>query len=175
MTTQTAPAKWIGWVGGIAVAAILFGALLPFFPAMLARLGNVAWDGPNWSLWARLPAIIQLHVLSAVAAMAIGSVIFVRPKGRALHKTLGWGWVFAMGMTAVSSLFITGLNGDVYSLVHILSGWTIVALPMAVFAIRNRKVVAHRRAMTGIFVGGLVIAGSLSFLPGRFMFEFFFG
>jgi uncharacterized membrane protein len=29
--------------------------------------------------------------------------------------------------------------------------------------------------MTGIFVGGLIVAGSLSFIPGRFMFEFFFG
>jgi uncharacterized membrane protein len=80
-----------------------------------------------------------------------------------------------MGATAVSSLFITSLNGGVYSLVHLLSGWTIVALPMAIFAIRNRKVEAHRRAMTGMFVGGLLVAGALAFLPGRFMFEFLFG
>jgi uncharacterized membrane protein len=46
---------------------------------------------------------------------------------------------------------------------------------MAIFAIRNRKVDAHRRAMTGMFVGGLLVAGALTFLPGRFMFEFFLG
>jgi uncharacterized membrane protein len=46
---------------------------------------------------------------------------------------------------------------------------------MAIFAIRNRKVETHRRAMTGMFLGGLLIAGALTFIPGRFMFEFFFG
>jgi uncharacterized membrane protein len=80
-----------------------------------------------------------------------------------------------MGTTAVSSLFMTGLNGNFYSLIHLLSGWTIIALPMAIFAIRNRKVETHRRAMTGMFLGGLLIAGALTFIPGRFMFEFFFG
>jgi uncharacterized membrane protein len=80
-----------------------------------------------------------------------------------------------MATTAVSSLFITGLNGSFYSFIHLLSGWTMIGLPMAIFAIRNRKVDAHRRAMTGMFVGGLLIAGALTFLPGRFMFEFVFG
>jgi uncharacterized membrane protein len=102
-------------------------------------------------------------------------VILFRPKGRGLHKALGWSWVIAMGITAVSSLFITGLNGDFYSLVHLLSGWTIIGLPMAIYAIRNRKVETHRRAMTGMFVGGLIIAGALTFIPGRLMFETFFG
>jgi uncharacterized membrane protein len=55
-----------------------------------------------------------------------------------------------------------------------LSGWTIIALPMAVFAIRRRNVMMHRRMMTGLFVGGLLIAGALAFIPGRLMFETFF-
>ena len=46
---------------------------------------------------------------------------------------------------------------------------------MAIYAIRNRKVETHKRAMTGMFVGGLLIAGALTFLPGRFMFEFLLG
>jgi uncharacterized membrane protein len=80
-----------------------------------------------------------------------------------------------MATTAVSSLFITGVNGNFYSFIHLLSGWTIIGLPMAIFAIRNRKVIAHKRAMTGMFVGGLIVAGLLTFLPGRFMFEFLLG
>jgi len=135
----------------------------------------VSFQGPDWALWSQLSPVIKLHLCAALAALAIGTVILMRPKGRGLHKALGWSWVAAMGTTALSSLFITGLNGGFYSLVHILSGWTIVALPMAVFAIRNRKVEAHRRAMTGMFVGGLLVAGALTFLPGRFMFEFLFG
>lgn len=33
----------------------------------------------------------------------------------------------------------------------------------------------HRRMMTGLFIGGLVIAGALTFLPGRLMWQVFFG
>ena len=110
-----------------------------------------------------------------VGGLLIGITILAGPKGRGLHKILGWSWVAAMAATAISSLFLTGLNGDFYSLIHLLSGWMLIALPMGVAAIRRGNVMAHRRAMTGMFVGGLLIAGSLSFLPGRFMFAFLLG
>jgi uncharacterized membrane protein len=29
--------------------------------------------------------------------------------------------------------------------------------------------------MTGMFVGGLIVAGALTFIPGRFFYAFFFG
>jgi uncharacterized membrane protein len=60
-------------------------------------------------------------------------------------------------------------------LIHLLSGWVIVALPMAIYAIRRGNVRAHRRHMAAIFVAGLVVAGAFTFIPGRFMFQFFFG
>ena len=120
-------------------------------------------------------AIAAVAGVLALTALGIGTVILFKPKGTGFHKTLGWTWVIAMGTTAVSSLFITGLNGNFYSFIHLLSGWTIIGLPMAIYAIRNRKVDAHKRAMTGMFVGGLLIAGALTFLPGRFMFEFLLG
>lgn len=167
-----------GWQTGavwVAVLAIMVAALAPFWPAILRALTQLNPHPPDWAAWAQLPATVQAHVAAAVVALGIGIVILLKPKGTGFHKTVGWAWVLAMGATAVSSLFITGLNGDFYSLVHLLSGWTIVALPMGVVAIRNRKVIAHKRAMTGIFVGGLLVAGSFAFLPGRFMFEFLLG
>lgn len=121
---------------------------------------------PRWLVLGVGPA-------AAIAIVLIGMAP-VLPKGRGLHKPLGWAWVIAMGVTAISSLFITGLNGNSYSLIHLLTGWTLIALPMGIFAVRNRNVLAHRRAMTGMFLGGLVVAGALTFLPGRFMFELFF-
>lgn len=163
------------WLGQALALGIITVAVVPIWPFMAERAAAASFDGPDWALWRALPAVIKLHVVSAAAALLIGTVILLRPKGRGMHKALGWSWVVAMGATAVSSLFITGLNGDSYSLVHILSGWTVVALPMAIFAIRKRNVMAHRRAMTGMFVGGLIVAGAFAFLPGRFMFEFFFG
>ena len=159
----------------LGVLALLAAAIWPFRARIMDAFTGAALHGPDWALWARLSPVLQVHILAATAALVIGGVLMARPKGRGLHKALGWSWVAAMGATAVSSLFITGLNGDFYSLIHLLSGWTIIALPMAVVAIRNRKVEAHRRMMTGMYFGGLLVAGALTFIPGRFMFAFLFG
>lgn len=163
------------WAAPVIALTLLGAALWPFLSQITRRFGEMSLHAPNWAVWARVPAVLHLHVYAALAALLIGTVILLRPKGSGSHKALGWTWAAAMGTTAVSSLFITGLNGNFYSLVHLLSGWTIIALPMAIFAIRNRKVETHRRAMTGLFVGGLIVAGAFTFVPGRLMFETFFG
>jgi uncharacterized membrane protein len=67
------------------------------------------------------------------------------------------------------------MNHGAMSWIHLLSGWTIIALPIAVYAARRHKVSLHRRFMTGLFVGGLIVAGGFAFLPGRLMWRVFFG
>ncbi|ALL14675.1 DUF2306 domain-containing protein [Caulobacter henricii] len=130
---------------------------------------------PDLGLLAAAPLVIQLHVAGAVTAFVIGAVLLAGVKGTGLHKALGWTWVLAMTLTAVSSLFIRTINPGHFSLIHLLSGWTLIALPMAIFAIKRRKVRQHARAMTGMFVGGLLIAGLFTFLPGRLMWHVFLG
>lgn len=157
-------------VGGSAAAAIAAWLLLrPGLPAMPRP------HAPDLSLLLRATVAVQLHVAAAVLALAIGSVLLAGVKGDRLHRALGWTWVVAMGTTAISSLFIRQINAGGFSFIHLISGWTIVALPMAVYAARRHKVADHRRAMTGMFVGGLLIAGSLAFLPGRMMWTMVFG
>jgi uncharacterized membrane protein len=117
----------------------------------------------------------QAHIFAALIATVIGFVVISLPKGSPLHKMLGWAWMISMALTAVSSFFITGLNGDRYSIIHVLSGWTMVALPLGIYAIKRRNIGGHRRTMTGLFFGGLLVAGALTFIPGRFMYQLFFG
>jgi uncharacterized membrane protein len=50
-----------------------------------------------------------------------------------------------------------------------------MALPLAIFAVCRGNVRAHRRTMTGIFIGGLLVAGLFTFVPGRLMFQVFLG
>lgn len=167
--------RWVVWGLGPAVAiAITLVGMAPVLPYLGRAFAQAAPHAPDWALWRELAPQAQTHIVAALTALGLGFVILSLPKGRGWHKPIGWAWVIAMAVTAVSSLFMTGLNGDSYSLIHLLTGWTLIALPMGVFAIRNRNVIAHRRAMTGMFLGGLVVAGALTFLPGRFMFELFF-
>ena len=46
---------------------------------------------------------------------------------------------------------------------------------IAALAARRGNIAAHRRIMQGIFVGGLVIAGGFTFMPGRIMHSVLFG
>lgn len=167
------PARTFTW----ALVGLGAAALAASGPAILRSLDGVSIRprAPDWPLFMALPLQVQVHIVAAVGALAIGTIILMLPKGRGPHKVLGWSWVAAMAVTAASSLFITGLNGDFYSAIHLLTGWTLIALPMAVAAIRRRNVLAHRRIMTGVYAGGLLLAGLFSFIPGRFMFDFFLG
>jgi uncharacterized membrane protein len=79
-----------------------------------------------------------------------------------------------MALAAVSSFFIIGLNGNHFSFIHGISAWTVIALPMAVAAARRRDIRSHARGMTNMFVGGLLVAGLFTFLPGRMLWSIFF-
>jgi uncharacterized membrane protein len=120
--------------------------------------------------------VIQLHAFSAIAAFALGLVQLLAPKGTLPHRSLGFIWVTLMVVVAGSSFFIHTIRswGD-WSPIHILSVVTLVALPGAVAHARSHRVAAHKRAMTALFAGALVIAGFFTFMPGRIMHEVAFG
>lgn len=140
----------------------------------LAGAATVA-HAPDWGLLARQPPVIQLHIAAALLALLLGTVQLVGIKGTGLHRLIGWSWVIAMVTVAVSSLFIRQINSGGFSWIHLLSGWTLIALPMALFAVRRGRIASHANGMAWTFVGGLIVAGAFTFLPGRLMWEVFFG
>jgi len=118
---------------------------------------------------------LKVHVVSALSTFLIGVVLLSGlPKGTKTHKRLGWTWAVFMASTAISSFFLVGLNGGHFSWIHGLSAWTIIILPFALVAARRHNVKSHAKHMRGMFVGGMVIAGLFSFLPGRMMWHMFF-
>jgi uncharacterized membrane protein len=149
-------------------------AVSPHFAGYAAQV-HLQPHAPDFSRIAEAPLVIRVHLTAALTALLIGIALMLRIKGTGLHKLLGWTWVLAMGITAVSSLFIREINHGSFSFIHLLSGWTIVGLPGAVYAIKRGKVGAHRRAMTGMFVGGLLLAGLFAFIPGRLLWTVFLG
>jgi uncharacterized membrane protein len=130
---------------------------------------------PDLGLLLAQPMVIQVHLYAALAAIGLGAGMMLSRKGRSFHRAMGWTWVGLMSLVAGSSLFITGLNGDSWSLIHLLSGWTLVVLPLAVIAARRHQVSRHRRTMMGLFYGGLLLAGALAFIPGRLLWRLLLG
>jgi uncharacterized membrane protein len=126
-------------------------------------------------LLAASPAI-QFHAFAAIAAFALGVVQLVSPKGTLPHRTIGWIWVVLMAIVAVSTAFIHQIKlWGPWSPIHLLSIFTLIVLPLAVWRAHRHDVRNHRRAVVALFVGGLVIAGLFTFLPGRIMHAVAFG
>lgn len=122
------------------------------------------------------PAVIQVHAFAAMAAVLLGLVQFVAPKGTLPHRQVGWTWVGLMVVVAASSFGITSAsNGGRYSWIHGLSAYVLLMLPLAVLAARRGNPGRHRTAMAALFAGGLVIAGAFTMLPGRIMGAVVFG
>ena len=158
-----------GWAWQLIGAAAIYAMVSAFILAASPELRPQVRFTLDPLLAASLA--IQIHVAAAVSTFFIGLVLLLAPKGFRLHKTLGWTWVLTMAVTALSSFFITGLMGSSYSPIHALSAWTMIGLPFGIAAIRRRDVRKHRQTMTGMFVGGMAIAGLFTFLPGRLMWE----
>ncbi len=112
------------------------------------------------------PLPVWIHMLSALAALALGTLLFSRRiKGDRLHRVAGWTWVALMLAVAVSSLWIPRFL--TFSWIHVFTLVTLVGIPQAVLAIRRGNVAAHRAAMRNLFVWGLVVAGLFALIPGR--------
>ena len=89
---------------------------------------------------------------------------------------MGYAWVALMLVVALSSFWIQQLRViGPFSPIHLLSIFTLIVLPIAVWRARRHRVADHRRIMTMIFAGALVIAGLFTFLPGRIMHAVVFG
>ncbi len=115
---------------------------------------------------------IRIHAFAALTAFAIGVVQLLGVKGSTLHRGLGYVWVVAMAIVAVSSFWIHEINQLAgFSLIHLLSIYVLITLPPAVMAARAGQVTRHRYMMGGMFFFGLVLAGAFTFLPGRVMYQ----
>jgi uncharacterized membrane protein len=120
--------------------------------------------------------VIQAHAFAAMVAFGLGVVQLAAPKGTIPHRTVGWVWVVLMALVAVSSFWIHDIRMiGPFSPIHLLSIFTLAMLVVAVMHARRHRVERHRKAMTTIFIGALVIAGLFTFLPGRIMHAVAFG
>ena len=56
-----------------------------------------------------------------------------------------------------------------------ISIYVLIMIPLAIYFARRHNVRGHARTVIGMFLGGLVIAGGFTFMPGRIMHAVAFG
>lgn len=114
--------------------------------------------------------LIQIHTLAACLAFVLGPFVILRRRRDRTHRALGYAWVSAMAVTALTALGIFELRliGP-FSPIHGLSVFVCFMLWRAIRAIRSGKVVDHGRIMVQIYIGSMGIAGVFTLLPGRRM------
>ena len=116
--------------------------------------------------------MIGLHLAAALLSLVVGAVLLAQEKGTISHKRLGWLWVTLMLVVALSSFWILEIrDGAGFSVIHLLSAWTLVSLALAVQFIRRGNGSAHKGFMIGTFLG-LAGAGIGALAPGRTLYLF---
>ena len=119
---------------------------------------------------------IPLHALLAIFALVSGAIQMARPKGTRSHKALGYAWVGAMSVVALSSFFINEYRWlGPFGPIHLLSCLVLYALVEGILRIRRGDVAGHRATMRQMYFYALIVAGAFTFLPGRIMHQVVFG
>jgi uncharacterized membrane protein len=131
----------------------------------------------------RAPLAVQIHFFTVVPAFFLGTwLLFLSRKGSTVHRTVGKVYLALMAVTAVAAIFIRAFGSwaiDVgpfrFGLLHLFVLLTANGVWGAFATIRQGDIRGHQRAMRGMYIGGLVIAGLLAFAPGRVLHRMVFG
>ncbi|MBT8415740.1 MAG: DUF2306 domain-containing protein [Boseongicola sp.] len=124
------------------------------------------------------PAIVQVHILSAIVALGLGPLALLRRRRDLWHRRAGYGYVVAMLVLAISGLFIPAnvlrLVGP-FGPIHLLSLYLIWGVVHGVLHARRGEIEAHRETMRAIWFQAFLLAGAFTLLPGRRMNRALFG
>ncbi len=126
------------------------------------------------------PPAVQLHVATVVPAFFIGTwLIFFSGKGARNHRAVGYVYLTLMTIAAIAALCIHQIPAiDLlygFGLIHIFSFVTLFGIAGALRGAWTHNIRQHRGAMMGAYIGGILIAGTFAFLPGRIMHVIVFG
>ena len=147
----------------LAVGAILLLAVV------LVALGRGA------GRWAQLPWVVWAHLLTILMALALTPVMMLRRRGDRLHRRLGWAWAASLFLTAALSFGVRTINPGQLSLIHILSAWTLLQVPLIVLAARRHNLRRHRNAVRAMATGALLVAGIFTLVPDRLLGHWLYG
>lgn len=123
--------------------------------------------------------LAYFHLATVIPAFGIGALQLLKRKGTPSHKRLGRIYMMLMLATALITLAMPAQVGRQFlhhfGFIHAFSLLALFGVPTAYFAAHRGNLKAHRAAMIGLYVGGILIAGAFAFAPGRMLHEWLFG
>lgn len=120
--------------------------------------------------------VIQLHIIAACIALAVGPLALYSRRRDVIHKLFGYSWVLAMAVTALSSFWIHSFPViGPFSPIHLLAVFALWSLYEGMRHVLAGRIAQHQHAMRGLYWHGLMVAGLFNFLPGRAINVMFFG
>lgn len=128
----------------------------------------------GYGTWSRIPLVVWGHVSTVVVALGLTPFMLWRRRGDRVHRKTGYIWVGAMFLTALISFGVRTDNGA-FSVIHILSLFTLIQAPLIVVLARKHAVTQHRTAVRAMVIGALLIAGFFTFLPHRMLGQWLLG
>lgn len=123
--------------------------------------------------------LMYIHLITVIPCVFIGAYLLLFSKGTKWHRSLGKYYMISMMVTAIVSLFMPAMVGPQFfghfGYIHLFSLLTLWSVPTAYIAVRKGQIKKHKIKMVLLYIGALMIAGGFTFVPGRFMYEVFFG
>jgi len=123
--------------------------------------------------------LMYMHLATVLPCFVIGTILLLIKKGTPFHKMSGRVYMVLMLITAVITLFMPAEVGprflNHFGWIHSFSFLALYTVPTAYFAIKKGKVKSHKRKMILLYFGSIIIAGSFTFMPGRYLHSVFFG
>jgi uncharacterized membrane protein len=124
------------------------------------------------------PLFVKAHIVAASVVAALTPLQFWSfRKGSFWHRVSGYSWLMAMVAVAATSFLIETkfrLNLFGFSLIHVLSVFTLAMIPLAFIYARVGNLRGHRFTVIGMATG-FWIAGAFTLLPPRIMHAIVFG
>ena len=122
--------------------------------------------------------LVYAHLATVLPAFVIGTYMMFSRKGSKIHRLLGKIYMILMMSTAVIALFIKAEVGPQllghFGFIHLFSLLVLYSAPKAYFAARRHDHRSHAISMISVYVGGLLIAGGFTLVPGRLMHTWLF-
>lgn len=122
--------------------------------------------------------LAYIHLATVLLAFFLGAYLLLNKKGTASHRRIGKYYMVLMMLTAIIALFMqaqvgTQLLGH-FGYIHLFCVLVLYSVPTAYVAARNGDLAKHKANMVGVYVGGILIAGAFTLMPGRLLHKWLF-